>query len=767
MNTQTTTLPRVELIPTREGPLYVKDATAETCLGWEDIVESYGVGDEFRCLFLQEVPSKISQLIHIDLNRLSIAEIERLAAGEELRAPIGKIEKAGRIRLLRGHENGTLTMVVLEFLPDELISKEMTFSSWLYLRFPEPSRTLDEAWLIHFHTLWTQETLLAPTLAPDDGMLWRAVLNNHEHLVEAILKHQPRIEVRPGTEKSIEETALGVAMENTGMFGADSGFPCGCLRHYGNDDFTMAEDSETWVPRAERIAERLKAAGAIDYSPILAACRAGRTEEVEAMLKEGFPPNFSVYGHTTALCEAVQAGHEDICDLLICYGADVNQHLPILTSMIDGGEIYPLSLATEHPSILRRLLQAGADPSIRRDNSEQTPVVLAVNYESRENAEEVFSQVDFASIRGQHDRSGVFYLNAENLEWCRNVIPAELLDAYDELGMTPLLHALIAEDDEKALLLMQMGADPSLPGIAWDGVVNKYARSSNTGQIPSQRVTPIQTALIYGKLQLVEDMFDQGIVATRYSQAIRVSEQMDDETFETLRTRLDADLDVLAPALVIKSTEVDYFYYPKSFALSPRLGTLIMNDPDAASRYPEYVEDFDLVGLAESAGLNPALIEPFRSGRKLTKAGWAKFAADEINALKEAVESFASALEDSHSEGEHSESEQSSSWVMSHALNEAEAALKQARERITGKPAPSRDLTSDVADIASSEFDGGTARGLRSSKSTGEATVEDFIECLAEALRPGTTMDKGKLLQSTRAAIPRLENECADLLRQV
>lgn len=749
-------LPRVKLVPTSELPLQVKDASSTiNHLEWLT---------ELRYLKLGNGEHEIS--ICSDFSWLSTDQITWLAKGEDLATPLGEVETPGRLRMVAGFEDDKLKMVVLEILTEEPMPHGMTFNSWYQLRFPDYSSYLhdsrNEAWWIHFHRQWVEETRPGPTLAPNDGLLHTAVLNNHEHWVEAILQHQPRIEVRAGSEESISETALGIAMENTGMFGAGPGFACGCHRRYRDDDFCEGEDPDTWVPRAERIAARLKAAGAVDYSLLLKACRAGRTDEVEAMLKAGFPPNFSIYGHTTALCEAVQPGHEDICDLLLCYGADPNLPRPFSTSMVFGGEIYPLTLAIDHPAILKRLLQAGADPNLHRDDSGETPVLFVRDFDSHDHAEEIFELVDFASIRGKHGRSGVYYLDAKDLDFCRSRIPSELLDSYDQRGTTPLLHAIITEAVCKTRLLIEMGADPNQPGMIWEDDANSVLNVDRLDiRTRTQYLSPIQAALQIGDLELVEFLLDHGATPTRPSIGLKIPNLQTEEEFAQLRDRLQGDVDALdGGSRLATSRYGPSFPYERTRHCEILLATLLIHQPTATSQlHGEFVQPIDMVELAEEHGLHPAAIEPFRSGRKLSKAGWMACLDVSIGALKQAVGRFEKAINASTADAKN----RLTSHDLLAPLREAEHALISATLHITGKHLEPLNLADEVCGRASGDFEGGTARAYRDAETTGEVGFDDFIEALTEHFKPGTTMDHGKLLQAVQQVTKRLDTHCAKL----
>jgi ankyrin repeat protein len=749
----------VRLVPTCDLSLQISEHRLEN---------RRGVAKVSRSLGLKEGASGVS--IGSEFNWLSTDEIVQLAKGHELTTPRGEVEAPGRLRMLGGYEDHRLVMVMLEFLPHEPVAHGMPFLSWYHLRFPDHScylhKSRNEAWWIHFHALWAQEAQPCPTLAADDALLCSAVLNNHEHWVEAILACQPRIEVPPGTQKSITETALGIAMENTGMFGADPGFMCGCHRHYRDDDFTQAEDTGTWITRAERIAARLKAAGAIDYSPLLKACRAGRTDEVESMLKQGFPPNFTIYGHTTALCEAVQSGHEEVCDLLLCHGADPRLPRPFETSMVFGGAIYPLTLAIPHPAILKRLLHAGADPNQRCDDWHETPVVMVGGFDSRDHAEEIFALVDLAVIRGKHGRSAVFYLDARNLEFCRGLISVERLNQCDERGMTPLLHAILFEDVPKAQALIEAGADPARPGMIWQDEANSVLRFDCSGLIRTQFISPIQAALLTGSLDLVEYLLDHGATPGRHSIGLNVPQFGDEEEAIHVRDRLQTDLDRIGCAMRLTPSNCDSLriHNPHPSHCEILLATLLLQQPDAMiHRYGEFVEPIDLVTAAKSQGLHPAAIEPFRSGQKFSKAGWMSLLDEAIARLQGETEAFAASLHPAPLQ----EDNCADTGDLLALLCHAEQTLIAATLRITGKHLKPLHLAAEVCARASGDFKGGTARAYRDAGTTGKVSAEDFVEALAEHFKPGSTMDHGKLLHAVRLVTTRLEKHVTKLRKSI
>jgi len=716
----------------------------------------------------------------------------RLVSGEEVRmeSPATQDHATGRLRLMWGfcpdgkksEHIAVLFSLVLEFLPDTPALG--TLDQWKSERFPEhkefhlgalhadfsdleDGRTR-EAYQTHLYRLWFEETKPPRGLRPDDEFLYRAVVDNREHLVATMLECQGPIAMPAEALTSVGETALGVAMENAGCFAGGAGFKSGCHRHYREDDFTMAEDSDTWVPRALRIADLLRAAGAVDYSPLLEACRQGDTSAVRKMLEAGFPPNFAVYGFTTPLTEAVRGEHEDACRLLLQHGADPNSKPPFCASMVYGGPRFPLTLALSQPAMAEMLLDAGARPEAEGDDEHLTPAVFAGRFGSAANAVAIFSKVDFGGVRNSRYQTGTHLLDAKSLSYCRDFVPRWQLDALDAKGQTPLLLALSRGDSEKAALLLELGACPDTKGFIWE--FRSHRSAIQEDQLPLI-LAPVQAALVDGKLPLLEQLLTAGgkaiPVALSVSKRIETTPGvMDSISVRIAQDRKRFELGEDLPCLFLFwSTGVDSVTGVATANIEPLeegVAQILAMHPDPLGQYPELVREVDLLDIAKEASMRRGLIATFEAGRSLTAREWLECATDSIGEAKEATDHLATGL----SEVETAPEDHPHARDLLNAIDRAEDDLDRARAAIPGLQPLRRNLSAEICEKASADFDGGAARTRRDASMAGAVAFDDFLDALKENITPGSTMDFGKLLQAARAAITRLEKERAALMEQ-
>lgn len=717
----------------------------------------------------------------------------RLAAGEEVRmdSPFGRSRVPGRLRLMWGFcpdskigENiEGLFSLVLEFLPDAPSAGSL--DQWKSQRFPEHkefhlgarhARFSDieddrarEAYQTHIYRLWFEETKPPRGLRPDDELLYRAVVDNREHLVATILACQGPIAMPDDAVTSVAETALGVGMENAGCFGSGAGFMSGCHRNYREDDFNRAEDSDTWVPRALRIADLLRAAGAQDYSPILGACRQGDTIAVREMLEAGFPPNFAIYGHTTPLTEAVRGGHEALCRLLLERGADPNKPAPFQASMIYGGPRFPLSLALSQPAIAALLLDAGAQPGAQGDDEDRAPAVFAGDFASAANAAAIFQRVNFGGIKNSRAQTGTHLLDAKNLGYCRDFVPSWQLDAQDAQSQTPLLLALSRGDSKKADLLVELGASPDARGMVWEFRSVRAAFCHD--QLPLV-ITPVQAALLNGELSLLEQLLIAGGEAAPLALSVNSRFEATPEVLDSLRARIAEDRKAFKlgdapshPFLFWMSNfpSVIGDVMNESEPLDQGITQILALHRDPLDRYPELVREVDLLDAAKEAGLRHGLIATFEAGRLLTAREWLECARHSIDDAKEAANDLAARLSEAESAPE---DDPPHARHLLKAVELAEDDLDRARGVIPGLQPLRRNLPAEACEKASGDFDGGAARARRDAASNRGVGFDDFLGALQENLSPGSTMDLGKLLQAARATIARLETERVALMRQ-
>ena len=696
---------------------------------------------------------------------------------------------------------------LFEFIPDAPLPAGIGFSEWLGLRYPNATRSQGT----ESQKIWFYKTWIAGT-APDSGhpsheeVLERAVVDNMENLVACALGQIGEIRLRPDRIADIRETALGIAKENAGDFGCGPGFMSACHRNYRDDDFTMAEDQETWIPRARRIEAMLLAAGAVDYSPLLKACEKADLGEVRRLLDAGYPPNFSVYGYATPLTMAIAGsnavGDTGVVRLLLERGADPNLPRPFFTSMIDGGEVYPLSLALRNPEFTALLLDAGADPTICGDDSDQTPVVFAGGFQTEAAASALFSRVDFGSVRNPRGATGAHLLATADLALCRKFITPEIANARDISGQTPLGWAMSRGDLGKARLLLELGADPRKISAAWhDSSCALETRwvfeGSKFGACNLLLLTPVQAALAGGSFRFLESLLE--LTGQPESHALKIEwktgERMirysDLEIYGREGAKEQGCGSGVVPPDVLARLEVDSARFPSPgaasgalprhlplnreiFGLSEedtiRMVHVLLHLPDPAARYPEFVVNCDFRAIAEQAGVSAHMLAAFDAGRPLTAMEMLRLAAGQIQVAEKAAEQFAKDLArmpvaEATAAGTGGENNRCKSRELLSAIGSAEESLALAREKIPGMEALKRDLVADICAQASAEFDGGSARARRDANETGKVGIEDFADALRENLSPGSTMDFGKLLQNARKAIALLDEECVKMIR--
>jgi hypothetical protein len=98
----------------------------------------------------------------------------------------------------------------------------------------------------------------------------------------------------------------------------------------------------------------------------------GDREGAENFLLAGFSPNLKNEKGVSLLAEAVRNGHEEIMNMLIDFGADVNE------KSADNGNTPLMDAATKgHEDMLSTLIAAGADLDVQSKNG-QTALILTV-----------------------------------------------------------------------------------------------------------------------------------------------------------------------------------------------------------------------------------------------------------------------------------------------------------------------------------------------------------------------------------------------------
>lgn len=712
---------------------------------------------------------------------LSFDLIARLAKGEAVPAnhPGSQEEIPGTLRLfwwetpqlIAGESYSDYFSPLLEFIPERAVEQGQAFCDWQQLRFPQLgifSSFLQEDIKLGLHAIWRGETCPPSTIEPDDSLLYEACVENHARLAAAILQGR-RVEASPSRANEITETALGVAMENQGKFEASIGFLSRCHRNYRDDDYTLAEDEATWMPRAEQIETMLREAGAIDYSPLLEDSLRGDVDEVRRMLDAGFPPNFAIYGYSTALREAVRGKHPEVCRLLLSRGVDPNQSRPFSTTMVYGGTSYPLGLALNNPEILKLLLEAGADPTICRDDIDRTPVIFRGNYGTAENAAALFRRVDFASVRSAYGKTGVHFLSAEDLVLCREFITPELLDLPDLSGRTPLVEAIMEEMTDKARLLLSMGASPTK--TSWVSNAMLWNFHALRKLIPCL-LTPAQAVLLVGDLKLLEEILALAPNPSSVAYRLKMTRVLSSAELLDLNRRIQEDEDnhQANPSLNRVRVDFDSLYC----ALEGELGELLKIGPrlsldgqECQAIYPELVEAFDVLEFGQNNWMAPHLLATWENSFPLTASKWLGLATEAIEEAREAAAQFAQDLSTWHASDETEEEETPHYQSMLRLIDQGAEYLERARAIMQDREPKPQTVSAQLCAIASKEFQGGQARARKNVAQNEGVEFDDFLDALRENLAGGSTMDLGKLAQAARSRLAQLDLECVELMKQI
>jgi ankyrin repeat protein len=569
--------------------------------------------------------------------------VVRLVAGEKLSVDSVQDLGAGRLELFWWLETKSASPILL-FTPLETLGSGVGFTQWKQTRVPYIGCHRYQALLPVLYKLWVAETCPEPGHPSHRDLLHVAVLENDEEFVQAILAQAGRLDRETGPVVQITETPLGIAMENADDLPDEIGFGGGCHRRFRQDDFCEAEDLGTWVARARRIADLLKAAGAVDYSPLLTVCREGDMPAVERMLDAGYPPNFAVYGHATALTNAVRGGHLEVCRLLIARGANPNRPVPYVAEMSSGGEIYPLQLALGNARLSALLIEAGADPAIARDDSDRTPVVFSGGFGSLEAAEAIFRRCRFAEVRNPFGATGVHLLTTDDLQLCREWITPELVNLPDNSGAVPLVEAITNRDLRRAILLLECGADPNRAGIVWENTLGAGGFSILS---PGERMalplllTPAQTALLTGAPLFLELLVARGARCPRVAIRLDLSYDPDPAALASLRRQLDAD-GIPEPERGAGDLPISRDFpnlWSPTQGDSLRIIRRVLAGEISPQQFPGLFEEIDVVTVARTAGTKAPMCVAFEKSCGLSARDLLNVASE---ALSEARQSFRS-----------------------------------------------------------------------------------------------------------------------------
>ena len=185
-------------------------------------------------------------------------------------------------------------------------------------------------------------------------------------------------------------------------------------------------------------------------SPMWVAARNGNIKAVKKHLAAGAHVNAKNDSGWTPLQQAIWGGHNEIAELLIANGADVN-------TTTDGGRWTPLheSARRNRKVIAKLLINKGADVNAM-NKSVETPLDLAILHNHSKTAD---------LLRKRGGKSGAvdsIHVAAElgNIEAVKQHLAAGVdVNAKDMKGRTPLYRAARNDQKETVTLLLGKGAN--------------------------------------------------------------------------------------------------------------------------------------------------------------------------------------------------------------------------------------------------------------------------------------------------------------------
>lgn len=195
----------------------------------------------------------------------------------------------------------------------------------------------------------------------------------------------------------------------------------------------------------------------LDELPLIAAVKAGDTDQVRALIGLSADVNVTEVDGTTALHWAAHLGHESIALMLLEAGADA--------SATTRYGIAPISLAATNGStpLLRVLLAGGADPNHATGDG-QRPLMTAARAGIVSAIELLLSRgAEVDSVEGWRGQTALMWAASENNAAAVSILVSggANLHAVSEGGFTPVLFAS-REGNLTALdTLLEAGANPN------------------------------------------------------------------------------------------------------------------------------------------------------------------------------------------------------------------------------------------------------------------------------------------------------------------
>ncbi len=187
-------------------------------------------------------------------------------------------------------------------------------------------------------------------------------------------------------------------------------------------------------------------------TPLLHAAQKGYTEQAKVLLKNGADPNYRIPSSgLSPLAAAVAEGHDDIVQLLLQkYKADPD--IP------DAQGRTPLMYAIEHDQdeAVRLLLKQKADVNAT-DNHGMTPLMYAVAKDNLNILNRLFRQKTIRLHQPDDlNRTPLFYsIYAPTTQSAHQLLLRGAdINHVDLQGNTPLMAAILAQDDQKALFFL-------------------------------------------------------------------------------------------------------------------------------------------------------------------------------------------------------------------------------------------------------------------------------------------------------------------------